>query len=267
MNFLEHIVQYKREEVRILKRKVGPAHFRDMKYFTRKPLSLKNSLASHPPFGIIAEIKRSSPSAGAIDIAIDPVQTACRYEEAGAAGISVLTDHQFFSGSLDDLLVVRGNVSLPVLRKDFIIDEVQIVEAKGAGADAILLIAAVLEREQLADLFTCASELGLECLVELYESHEIDILDFDRMHLIGINNRDLRTFQTDLEHSLSIARELPKDITIVSESGIRSAADLARLSSCDIQAALIGEYFMRSGSPGKALKELLDEFSTSAAAG
>ncbi|HMD13736.1 MAG TPA: indole-3-glycerol phosphate synthase TrpC, partial [Bacteroidota bacterium] len=223
-------------------------------------ISLQKSVASHPIFGIIAEIKRSSPSAGILRKLNSPNDIAQMFEEHGAAGISVLTDEKYFAGTLDDLQSVRSDTQLPVLRKDFIIDDYQIVEAKAFGADAILLIAAILDRNQLAELYFAAREIGLECLVELYETKEIDILDLEQMKFIGVNNRDLRTFQVDLNHTLDVARHLPKDAAIVSESGITKARDLQSLSAGGIHAALIGEYFMKNDNPGKALGSMLKEF-------
>jgi indole-3-glycerol phosphate synthase len=259
MNILDEIVQYKRDEVIRRQKKVKLSSLQEMEYFHRKPFSLQQSLQNGKPFSIIAEIKRSSPSAGTLNNNVHPPTRAVQYTEAGARGISVLTDEKFFSGSLDDLQSVRASISIPILRKDFIIDEYQLFEAKAYGADAVLLIAAILEKSQLKELFCAARELGLECLVELYEQKEIDRLDMDQMKLIGINNRNLRTLEVNLTHSIEIAKLLPKDSTIVSESGIQSSNDLKTLKQAGITSALIGEYFMKSEHPGETLKNLLQE--------
>jgi len=260
MNILDDIVRHKREEISSRKSKIKRSSLTEMEYYQRTPVSLQKSVASHPVFGIIAEIKRSSPSAGTLRTQTSPNDIAQMYEEYGAAGISVLTDEKYFSGTLNDLQSVRSVTQLPLLRKDFIIDDYQIVEAKAFGADAILLIAAILDRNQLEELYFAAREIGLECLVELYETKEIDILDLEQIRFIGVNNRDLRTFQVDLHNTLTVARHLPKDATIVSESGITNARDLRKLSAGGIHAALIGEYFMKNDNPGEALGSMLKEF-------
>ena len=232
----------------------------EMEHFTRQTRSLRDELERARPFAVIAELKRSSPSAGALRMNVRCPDVAREYESNGAAAVSVLTDERFFSGSLEDLHAVRGSVGLPLLRKDFIIHEYQIAEAKAYGADAVLLIAAILERSQLHELFIAASERGLECLIELYDESEIDILDLDRMKLIGINNRDLRTFTIDVGRSIAMAGKLPDDATVVSESGIRTPDHLRRLRDAGIRAALIGEYFMSADHPGQALNNLLRDF-------
>jgi indole-3-glycerol phosphate synthase len=257
MNFLQTIVEHKHEEVSKRKSMTKRSTFEAMEYFGRPTLSLREAL-HRPPFGIIAEIKRSSPSAGAIRNSIEPTDVARQYASHGAAAISVLTDERFFSGTLQDLQHVREVVHLPLLRKEFIIDEYQIFEAKAFGADAVLLIASILEPSQLNDLFLAARELQLQCLVELYEESEIDKLNLDEMNLVGINNRDLRTFSVDITRTFTISRHLPKSATVVSESGITSSDDLQKLKTHGISAALIGEHFMKSEHPGKALQQLLD---------
>jgi len=258
MNILEQIIEHKRREVASRKQDVRLSALRAFEYFQRAPLSLRRSLIDHPTFGIIAEFKRSSPSAGQIRKNVAPADVAREYESHGAAGISVLTDERFFSGTLDDLHNVRASVHLPILRKDFVLDEYQLFEAKAAGADAALLIATILDKTQLRDLHEAAQELGLETLVELYDIHEIEKLDLDVMNLVGVNNRDLRTFTIDTGRTEDVARLLPKGVTLVSESGITTIAELKRLCDHGIRAALIGEYLMKAGQPGKALTELLE---------
>jgi indole-3-glycerol phosphate synthase len=206
---------------------------------------------------IIAEIKRRSPSKGIIRENFDPETIAANYTANGAAAISVLTEEDFFDGSLEHLCAVRVMTGLPLLRKDFIFDEYQIYEAAHAGADALLLIAAMLEPAQFNDLLQTAYGLGLDVLVEIHDLAEAEkVLPYE-VRLLGINNRNLRTFVTSLETSVQLAEELPKNLTLVSESGIRNRADIELLRSAGFQAFLIGEEFMRSEDEGAALKTLV----------
>ncbi|HUL42904.1 MAG TPA: indole-3-glycerol phosphate synthase TrpC [Bacteroidota bacterium] len=259
MNILESIVAAKRREISARRAKIKMSSFREQEHFSRSPLSLRSSVEDHPPIGIIAEIKHASPSGGLLRENFDPSVFAREYESFHASGISVLTDREYFSGSLDDLRKVREAVSIPVLRKDFLIDEFQLFEARAHGADAVLLIASILDQNHLRDLVLAAGEIGLETLVEVYDVHELDRLDFNLMRFIGINNRDLRTMQIDLRHSLEIAGRIPAGTTIISESGITRADDLLLLLKSGIRGALIGEYFMRSERPGHALRNILEE--------
>lgn len=258
MTILDEIVENKRFEIASRKRELRPSDLRDMEFFSRSTSSLKTGLDSGPVVAIIAEIKRSSPSAGVLRREVDTGELARSYDKYGASGISVLTDDRFFSGSLHDLASVRSVTPLPLLRKDFIIDEYQILEARAYGADAVLLIAAILDRQHLHELFLASTELGLDCLVELYEESEIDKLALDKMTLIGVNNRNLHTFEIDINRTATIAKQLPAGITLVSESGIRTSDDLKRLREGGARAALIGEQFMKSPDPGEALQKLLD---------
>lgn len=208
---------------------------------------------------IIAEIKRRSPSKGVIRENFDPVKIARNYTANGAAAISVLTEEDFFDGSLDHLRRARDVAPLPLLRKDFIFDEYQIYEAASAGADAILLIAAMLDDERLGALLNDAYSLGLDALVEVHDCEELEKALRHDVRLLGINNRNLRTFETTLDTSLRLAADLPKEITLVSESGIRTRADIDRLRAAGFHAFLIGEELMRAEDEGKALRELLPE--------
>ncbi len=195
---------------------------------------------------LIAEVKRASPSAGLIAANFDPVAIATRYEAAGANAISVLTDEPFFQGHLDHLRAVRGAVGLPILRKDFVLDEVQIYEAAAAGADAILLIVAALPQEDLVRLLDVATVCQLDTLVEIHTLAELDrALDTDA-RIIGINNRDLTTFKVDLAVTETLSEQVPPGILLVSESGIRTAEDSRRLRTCGADAILVGEALMRS---------------------
>ena len=205
---------------------------------------------------IIAEVKKASPSAGVIRADFDPVAIARTYEAHGAAAISVLTDVEYFQGSLDYLRAVRQAVTCPVLRKDFILDRYQLLEARAAGADAALLIAECLPGEKLATLQREVSALGLHTLVELHDAEQLPrVLDCGAK-VIGINNRDLRTFTTRLEHTLDLVAKIPSDRVVVSESGIRTQADLERLRSAGVHSVLVGESLMRAPDIGAALDAL-----------
>jgi indole-3-glycerol phosphate synthase len=194
---------------------------------------------------VIAEIKKASPSAGLIAESFDPTAIAKDYERGGAAAISVLTDAQFFRGSLQNLTDVRGAVSLPVLRKDFILDEIQIAEAGAAGADAILLIVAALEQKQLIDLANAAAKYQLDALVEVHALEELERALDAGAEIIGINNRNLATFDVDLGVTERLSEEVPNDVVLISESGIKSAKDVARARACGADAVLVGEALMR----------------------
>jgi indole-3-glycerol phosphate synthase len=206
---------------------------------------------------IIAEIKRRSPSKGVIRENFDPVAIARNYTDNGAAAISVLTEEDFFDGSLDHLLAVREATPLPLLRKDFVFDEYQLYEAVHAGADAVLLIAAMLEAERFNDLLQSAYALGLDVLVEVHDREELDKVMCYDVRLLGVNNRNLRTFDTALDTSFELAVAAPKSITLVSESGIRTREDIDRLRKAGFHAFLIGEELMRAADEGKALRELI----------
>ena len=214
-------------------------------------------LAAAGPIRLIAEIKKASPSAGVIRADFDPVAIAQTYQRHGATCLSVLTDEHFFQGDLDYLRRVRDAVSLPLLRKDFILDRYQLLEARLAGADAVLLIAECLDDCHLRALHNQTIELGMTPLVELYEPKNIERVLAAGATLIGINNRDLRTFHTDLEHTLQIRRQIPDDCVLVSESGIRTRADVERLQAAGVDAMLVGETFMARPDIGAAVDELL----------
>jgi indole-3-glycerol phosphate synthase len=195
---------------------------------------------------LIAEIKKASPSAGVIAHSFDPVAIAKNYARAGADAISVLTDEQFFQGHIDYLRAVRDVVDVPLLRKDFILEPVQVIQSAAAGADAILLIVAALENEQVRTLIELAATLQLEALVEVHTIAELDIAVDSGAEIIGINNRNLATFEVDLSVTEQLSEQVPGDVVLVSESGIRSAEDLARVKQCGVDAVLIGEALMRS---------------------
>lgn len=214
------------------------------------------ALARPDRMRLIAEVKKASPSAGIIRADFDPVAIARTYQDHGADGVSVLTDEPFFQGRLDFLSRIREQTAVPLLRKDFLLDRYQLLEARLAGADAVLLIAEILPGHQLAQLHRQAAELGLHVLVELHDREQLPrVLDCGA-RLIGVNNRDLRTFTTRLEHTLELAARVPADRVLVSESGIRTPDDLRRLAAAGVRAVLVGESLMRAADIGAALDAL-----------
>ncbi len=219
--------------------------------------SMRDSLAGSP-HGIIAEFKRRSPSRGEINGAAAPGETAAGYERAGASALSVLTDGKFFGGSGDDLAEARRRAALPALRKDFIIDEYQVFEARLMGADAILLIAADLERDHCRRLAALARELGMETLLEIHGEAELDHAGLD-VDMVGVNNRDLGTFHTDVANSFRLAERLPAGKLRVSESGISDPGTIMALRRAGFRGFLIGERLMGTADPGAALTELIVE--------
>jgi indole-3-glycerol phosphate synthase len=210
---------------------------------------------------IIAECKRRSPSRGVLRPDYDPVAIAKGYVEAGAVAISVLTEPTFFDGALEHLQAIDGAVDVPLLRKDFIVSEYQLVEAKAAGADAVLLIVAALEPGEVARLQQCAATLGLDVLVEVHTAEELAIAIDAGAGIIGVNNRNLRTLDVDVRASEALISRMPPNVVAVSESGLRTADDLGRLQELGYRAFLIGERFMTAVDPGGALKALLDQCS------
>ncbi|HEY5946276.1 MAG TPA: indole-3-glycerol phosphate synthase TrpC [Kofleriaceae bacterium] len=212
---------------------------------------------SGAPMRVLAEIKRASPSAGPIRPGADPAEIAAEYAGAGAAAISVLTDKQFFDGELAFLGRVRERVSVPLLRKDFVVDAYQIAEARAAGADAVLLIVAALSEREVTELLAAAASYHLDTLVEVHDLREVDIALAAGATLIGVNHRDLRTFTMDMTLTAQIAPRVPAGTVLVGESGIRSAADVRALADAGAHAVLVGEHLMRAPSPGAALRELL----------
>jgi len=211
---------------------------------------------------VIAELKKASPSCGVIRAEFDPERLAKELEAAGAAALSVLTDTEFFQGSLENLQRASASVGLPCLRKDFIVDEFQIVEARANGADAVLLIVAALSQAELGRLAKSASQWGLDVLCEVHDREELGRALDAGCDLIGVNNRDLRTFKVDLETAIRLSEFIPKRTLRVAESGIHSGADIARLRAAGYQAFLIGESLMAAESPGRALRTLLAQAST-----
>ncbi len=254
-NILEQIVARKRERLEEAKRKVP---LKELRASAPTLIGAGRLISALQPDGIniIAEIKRSSPSKGVIRENFDPVAIARNYTANGAAAISVLTEEDFFGGSMGHLQAVRDVAPLPLLRKDFIFDEYQLYEALHAGAAAVVLIAAILDVQQIKDLTQVARWLGLDALVEIHDREELDKVLQCGVRLLGVNNRNLRTFETTIETSLRLAADLPKSITLVSESGIRTREDIDCLRGVGFHAFLIGEELMRAADEGKALRDL-----------
>lgn len=244
MSRLEEILSVKREEIERLRTRraelerhaKGRSDFRDFRP-ALQPGDQK--------LAVIAEVKKASPSAGVIAHSFNPIGIAERYELDGANAISVLTDTKFFQGDLENLTDVRSAVSLPLLRKDFILDEIQIAESVANGADAILLIVAALEQPQLVDLLTAAAEYKIDALVEVHTEEELRCALKAGAKIVGINNRNLATFEVDLGVTEKVCREVPDEVVLVSESGIKTPSDVARLRACGVDAILVGEALMR----------------------
>lgn len=250
---LDTIVARKYEEVAALKQRGLPVLDRPV----APPRGFLRTLVEAPSVAIIAEAKKASPSKGVIQPDFDPVRIARNYRDGGAHCLSVLTDVDFFQGSLSYIPLVREAVALPVLRKDFIIDPLQIEEAGAVGADAILLIAAILDVDQLRDFRLQAESLGMDVLVEVHDERELDDALQAESRLIGINNRNLNDFSVSLETTFKLLPRIPQGLPVVSESGIASAADMHRLREAGVKAALIGESLMRAGRQDQLLREFL----------
>ncbi len=262
MDFLSKIIEAKRPRLQVIRDQASVSDLRvralDARLHT-KLHRLLEALANDSGVNIIAEIKRASPSRGVIRKDVDPAALGQAYERGGAVAISILTEEDYFQGSLDDLRAVRRAVSLPLLRKDFIVDELQIYEAAVAGADAILLITAAIDNEVLQHLRSVAEdELGMDALIEVHTEEELQRAGDCGATLIGVNNRDLRTFEVSLGTSARLIQYAPPDVICVSESGLDSADDLRRLRDLGYSGFLIGEMLMRAAEPDRALRELLE---------
>ena len=255
-DILKRIVEEKRREVAVEKKTVPVERLRESLYYARERVSMARSLAGSRPVGIIAEFKRRSPSKGYIRQGADAARTVAEYAAAGAAACSVLTDRMFFSGGAGDLAAARKATDLPLLRKDFTVDGYQLHQAASWGADAVLLIAAILSPQQCRELACQAHELGLEVLLEVHGPQGLTHL-CPEVDMVGVNNRDLRTFRTDIRASLQLAGELPADKVRVSESGIDSPQAVSELKKAGYAGFLIGERFMREDRPGEALQDFL----------
>lgn len=264
-NILHTILETKRKEVEALRGRRSQA---DLEAAAADAPPVRNFFAAmtRPPrrlINLIAEIKRASPSAGVIRPDVDPISTACQYEAAGASAVSVLTDEHYFHGSLYDLTAARDAVGLPVLRKDFIIDPLQVYESRAAGADAILLIAAALPAGRLLDLMILAAELRMTALIEVHGAEEVmqvrSMVGFPHRaySLLGINNRDLTTFEVDVATTLRLSSMVPEGVGVISESGIRTRRDVIRLRAAGVCGILVGETLMRCDGIAAGIEALI----------
>ena len=260
MNILEKIVAHKKQEVTAHKKLVPVDLLERSVGFGRQVVSMKQYVTDPDKSGIIAEFKRKSPSKGLINGSSQVEQTTVGYIQAGASALSVLTDSEFFGGSNEDLVAARKVNSVPILRKDFVIDEYQIVEAKSIGADCILLIAAVLDPVRLEELAGFAHRLGLEVLLEVHDEAELDRSVNDHLDLIGVNNRNLKTFEVSLDTSLDMVDKIPSPFVKISESGISDPRTLIQLRAAGFDGFLIGENFMKSEDPMEAAGRFIADF-------
>ena len=259
-SILDKIVNYKLGEIEAAKQQVPIDELKSLAADASPPIDFHAALTTGDEsnrVSLIAEVKKASPSKGVIREDFNPVDIAIEYARAGANCISVLTDEHFFQGSLEFLRRVRSAVSIPLLRKDFILDEYQLFEARAAGADAVLLIAECVEPDQLKSLYETINELGMTALVELYDAKNIPAVLACKPKLVGVNNRDLNTFEIDLMHSIRVKQSLPADIAMVSESGIFTQDDVQLMNENSVDAILVGESLMRCDNIGAAVAELM----------
>lgn len=256
MNILEKIVADKYKEVELKKSLIPIKQLENSVLFDHKTASLAEALRNSDT-GVIAEHKRRSPSKSVINQKVSVQDVALDYETAGACGMSVLTDGKYFGGSLEDLLLARATVQMPLLRKEFIVDEYQLLEAKAHGADVILLIAAVLTREQIKSLSEFAKSLSLDVLLEVHNQGELEKSIMPSLDMLGVNNRNLKTFEVSTDISKSLSTEIPDDFVKVSESGISSIEAIKDLKQYGYQGFLIGENFMKTENPGASATEFI----------
>lgn len=252
MTILDKIIERKKEEIAAAKSSVSVNQLKDSDFFGRKTYSLKQSIKNKS--GIIAEFKRQSPSKGIINNNVQPLEVVSSYENFGASGISILTDSDFFGGNFDDILKVRNEIKISILRKDFMIDEYQFYEAKSIGADVVLLIASCLSPAQVEEFTALAHELEMEVLLEIHTEEELKHYN-SKIDLVGINNRNLKDFKVDLQHSVQLKNLLPKDVLSVAESGIYNLEDFKFLKEKGFDGFLMGEYFMKNTDPAKAFED------------
>ncbi|WP_335966190.1 indole-3-glycerol phosphate synthase TrpC [Galbibacter sp. PAP.153] len=260
MNILDKIVADKRKEVALKKSIVPVSQLENSVLFSRNSISLSNKLKVSQT-GIIAEHKRRSPSKSVINQSLNVQDVAIGYENAGVCGMSVLTDGKYFGGSLDDLLLARASVDMPLLRKEFIIDTYQIIEAKAHGADVILLIAAILEREEIKILSETAKSIGLDVLLEVHNEEELYKSLMPSLDMLGVNNRNLKTFEVSLDISKSLSGKIPNDFVKVSESGISNIEAIKELQQFGYKGFLIGENFMKTDNPGESARDFIKSLS------
>lgn len=260
MNILDKIIAHKQKEVAESKSLVPIKRLEQSIYFKNEVVSMKQYVTDPEKTGIIAEFKRKSPSKGVINGTAEVEQTSIGYMQAGASALSILTDKEFFGGKNEDLTLARRFNFCPILRKDFVIDEYQIIEAKSIGADCILLIAAVLDPKRLEELAGFAKQLGLEVLMEVHDKEELERSLNDYLDLVGVNNRNLKTFDVSLDTSLSLVDIIPSQFIKISESGISDPATLVKLKAAGFDGFLIGENFMKSSRPHQAAYNFMNEF-------
>ena len=260
MDILDKIVRTKRKEVSLKKSLVPVSQLENSVLFGRDTVSLRDSL-QRSTTGIIAEHKRRSPSKSVINQSLEVQEVVVGYEKAGASGVSILTDGTYFGGSLDDLLLARASVQIPLLRKEFIIDEYQIFEARAFGADVILLIASILSRNEIKALSELAKSLHLDVLLEVHNEEELHKSIMPSLDMLGVNNRNLKTFEVSLQTSRSLSKIIPNDFVKVSESGISSVDAIHDLKQYGYQGFLVGENFMRTDDPGQSAREFLENLS------
>ena len=257
MSILKNIVIDIKKELRLKKSIIPISEYEKMSLFKRNTISMSDSIKKDN-FGIIAEFKRRSPSKNEINNKLS-VNDVCRnYQVFGASGLSVLTNLKYFGGSLEDLVLARSTCNLPILRKDFIIDEYQIYEAKAYGADIILLISSILTRKEIVNLSNKAKDLKLEVLLEVHNTDELKKGLVEKVDIIGVNNRNLKSFKTDLKISEKLFNEIPNEFLKISESGLNNDNSIKKLKKIGYQGFLIGEKFMASNDPGKELKKTLE---------
>ncbi|MGN7757598.1 indole-3-glycerol phosphate synthase TrpC [Chryseobacterium sp. 22532] len=254
MTILDKIIERKKEEITVSKAKISIDHLKNSDFFGRKSFSLKESIKNKS--GIIAEFKRKSPSKGIINDQVQPLKVVSAYENFGASGISILTDTDFFGGSFDDILNVRNHIHIPILRKDFMVDEYQFYEAKSIGADTVLLIAACLSQDQVLEFTELAHQLDMEVLLEIHTEDELNHFN-SKIDLVGINNRNLKDFKVDLQHSVLLKDQLPKDVLSIAESGIYSTENFRYLKEKGFDGFLMGEYFMKNEDPANKFAEFV----------
>ncbi|MEQ9425071.1 MAG: indole-3-glycerol phosphate synthase TrpC [Cyclobacteriaceae bacterium] len=262
MNILEEIIAHKKKEVAERKEAVSIKALEFSPYFDSRCTSARAEILDPMKSGIIAEFKRKSPSKGIINDKAKVQDVVKRYKGAGVSAVSVLTDSKYFGGDNDDLIRAREAVRIPILRKDFIVDEYQLIEAKSIGADFILLIAAALTSKEVDSLSKFAKALGLEVLMEVHSKKELDANLFESIDLIGINNRNLKTFETTIETSLQLVDLIPDEFVKISESGISKPETIVELKSTGFHGFLIGENFMASDDPGKSCMEFIEKLSS-----
>jgi indole-3-glycerol phosphate synthase len=258
MTILDNIIENKKKELSILKRLTPVKELEKGGHFKRQPYSLSSFIADKNMTGIIAEFKRKSPSKGIINALSLPQDVVPGYFREGASGVSILTDTQFFGGSVSDLMIVRDKSEFPILRKDFIVDEYQVVESKSIGADTILLIAAVLTGKEILKYSELARSLGMEVILEVHDQDELDKVN-QFVNIIGVNNRNLKTFEVDTETSIKTSEKIPAGYCRISESGISSVSVISNLQTHGFEGFLIGERFMSTPDPVKSFSDFVAE--------